>query len=215
VIEDGRRPRNRIMATRAVAYRKCRARRRVHRIVRLLPGCQVASRISAVRGRDRQIVVVINVAGETGHIRMAIRQQESGGAVIELCTQPIVEGMARIAGGRKLRADVVRIRRLLIIGYMARGAGCGKTLELPHCGTLVAILALHRGVSSQEWEAILVILNLLDGNIPPEHGVTLRAIRPHLPLVNIGVTILALLADISKDRLNVALLARHFFVQAA
>lgn len=98
---------------------------------------------------------------------------------------------------------------------MARSAGCGKTLELPHCGTLVAILALHRGVSPQEWEAILVILNLLHGNIPPEHGVTLRAIRPHLPLVNIGVTILALLADISKDRLNVALCALHFFVHAA
>jgi hypothetical protein len=79
----------------------------------------------------------------------------------------------------------------------------------------VAILALHCGVSPQKWETILVILNLLDGNIPPEHGVTLRAIRSHLPLVNIGVTILALLADISKDRLNVALLARYFFVQAA
>jgi hypothetical protein len=75
----------------------------------------MASRVSAVRGRDRQIVIVIDVAGETGHIRMAVRQQESGGAVIELRTQPIVKGMARIAGGRKLRADVVRIRGLLKI----------------------------------------------------------------------------------------------------
>jgi hypothetical protein len=59
-----------------------------------------------------------------------------------------------------------------------------------------------------------MILDLLDCNIPAKHGVTLRAIRPHLPLVNIGVTVLALLAGVSKHRLDVALRAFHFFVHA-
>jgi hypothetical protein len=76
----------------------------------------------------------------------------------------------------------------------------------------VAILTLHRGVSPQEWESILVILNLLDGNIPPQHRVTPCAIRPHLPLVNVGVTVLTLFANVGKYRLDVALRALHFFV---
>jgi len=215
VIEDGRGPGNRVVASRAVAYRKCSARRRVHRIVRLLPGCQVASRVAAICWRDRQIVVVVDVAGRTWHIRMAIRQQESRRAVIELCAQPTVKGVARIAGGRKLRAHMVRIGGLLIIGQMTRGTGCREALELANSSALVAILALDRGVSPQEWETILVILYLLDSNIPPEYGVALRAIRAHFALVNVRVTILALLADISEDRLDVALRAFHFFVHAS
>jgi hypothetical protein len=87
-------------------------------------------------------------------------------------------------------------------------------LELPNRGVPVAIFALHRGVSAQERESILVILNLLDGNIPPEHGVTPRAIRAHLALVNIGVTVLTLLSGVSKHRLDMALRALHFFMHA-
>ena len=76
----------------------------------------------------------------------------------------------------------------------------------------MTIFALHCGVSSQQRETILVILNLLDGDIPAEHRVAPRAIRSHLPLVNIGVTVLTLLAGVGKHRLNVALRALHFFV---
>jgi hypothetical protein len=73
---------------------------------------------------------------------------------------------------------------------------------------------LDRGVSPQERESILVILDLLDGDIPAEHRVTPCAIGPHLPLVNIGVAVLALLANIGKYRFDVALRTLHFFVHA-
>jgi hypothetical protein len=78
----------------------------------------------------------------------------------------------------------------------------------------VTILTLHCGVSPQERESILVILYLLDGNIPAEHRVTPRAIGPHLALVNIGVTVLTLLANVGKHRLDMALRALHFFVHS-
>jgi hypothetical protein len=45
--------------------------------------------------------------------------------------------------------------------------------------------------------------------------VALRAIRTHLPLVNIGVAILAILADIGEYRFDMALRTIHLFVHAA
>ena len=124
VIEDRRGPGNRVVASRAVGHRKSRARRGVHRIIGLLPGGQMASRIPAVRRRGRQIVIVVEVAGGARHIRMAIGQQKPGRAVIELRAQPTVKGdVARFAGSSKLRADVVRIRSLLKIPQMA---GCAS-----------------------------------------------------------------------------------------
>ena len=79
----------------------------------------------------------------------------------------------------------------------------------------MAILALHRGVSAEKREAILVILNLLNGIVPTKHGVTLRAIRAHLALVNVGVAILAILPHIREYRFYVALCALHLLVHAA
>ena len=79
----------------------------------------------------------------------------------------------------------------------------------------MAILALHRGVSAEKREAILVILNLLNGIVPTKNGVTLRAIRAHLALVNVGVAILTILPHIREYRFYVALCALHFLVHAA
>ncbi|HXN94695.1 MAG TPA: hypothetical protein VN879_09335 [Candidatus Acidoferrales bacterium] len=69
----------------------------VGRIRSLLIVRQVASGISAVVWLRSQIVIVVDVAGGTRHIRMAKRQQEPGGAVIELRAQPTVKRMARCA----------------------------------------------------------------------------------------------------------------------
>ena len=79
----------------------------------------------------------------------------------------------------------------------------------------MAILALHRGVSAEKREAILVILNLLNGIVPTKNGVTLRAIRAHLALVNVGVAILTILPHIREYRFYVALRALHLLVHAA
>lgn len=67
----------------------------------------------------------------------------------------------------------------------------------------------------QKREAILVILHLLNRNVPTLNRVALRAIRAHFSLVDVGVTVLAILADVGKNRLDVALGALCFFVHAA
>ena len=60
-----------------------------------------------------------------------------------------------------------------------------------------------------------MIFHLLDGDVPTLNRVTLRAIRPHLPLVNVSVAILAVLPHVSEHWLDVALRALHFFMHAA
>ena len=87
-------------------------------------------------------------------------------------------------------------------------------MKLTYRRAFVAIFALHGSVSAQQRKAILVIFHLLDGDIPALNGVALRAIRAHLPLVNVRVALFAILADIGKHRLDVALVALHFFMQA-
>lgn len=81
----------------------------------------------------------------------------------------------------------------------------------------MAILALNRGVRTQQREAVLVVLDLLRGDGPALHGVTLLAIRAHLSAVYIAlfVAIRAIFADILEHWLNVTGHALHFFVHAA
>jgi len=79
----------------------------------------------------------------------------------------------------------------------------------------VAVFALHAGVSSQQWKTILVIFHLLDGDIPALNSVALCAIGAHFSLVDVGVAVLAILANVREDRLDVALTALHFFMHSA
>ena len=73
MIEDRRCPRGRVMAPRAVRHCKGWPGGRVHWVICLLPFRQVTSRVTAIRRRDRQVVVVVEVASGAGHVRMPVR----------------------------------------------------------------------------------------------------------------------------------------------
>ena len=124
VIKGSGIPADRRVTVRTIRDRESRAGSRVHRIVRLLPGGQVAARIAAgVRG-DLQIVVIVDVAGSAGNVGVAVRQQEPGGAVVE---RDICPGRRVVAGGtergRKGRSSL-RVRRIICLlpgGQVATG----------------------------------------------------------------------------------------------
>ena len=105
----------------------------MHRIVGLLPGRQVAARIAAIGGSNRQGIIIIDVAQVAGHIGMAIGEQKAGGAVVENSGGPSSDGMARRASrsrNRKSSGDVIR----------NASAKRGGALE----GGLVAAMAVRR-----------------------------------------------------------------------
>ena len=68
---------------------------------------------------------------------------------------------------------------------------------------------------AEKGKAVLVILNLLGGNLPTEYGVALRTVRAHFAAVNIGVTILAVFPDVREHGFDMTLRALHFFVHPA
>ena len=94
MVEGRRRPTCCIVAAGTIARGKCRPCGGVHRIVGLLPGCQVALRIAAIGRSDRQIVVAVDMAESASYIRVPIGEQEASGAMVELGVQPIVKRMA-------------------------------------------------------------------------------------------------------------------------
>lgn len=134
--------------------------------------------------------------------------------MIELRIQPVVGAVALIAGCSELRGEVVRV----VCRFKVRGvAGIAirrHRLELAVGRALVAGIAIHRCMRSSERKAIIVLLHLLNGNRPSLHRVTLLTIRAELPLVNIGMAILASLPHIREHGLDVALRARHRLVHA-
>jgi len=77
--------------------------------------------------------------------------------VIEFCTYPVVRQMAGFARRRKIHRHVTRIVRLLKLLQVAGRTRRGQSLELPHRRALVARLALHRGVRTDQREAVLVL----------------------------------------------------------
>ena len=203
------------VAIRTICQGKSGTGTRVHGIVRLLPRCQVAAGRAAGSRRDLQIVIVVDVARGARHVGVPVGQQETCGAVIELGVQPGVKGVASFAARREIGAGVVGIRRFLKIFQMARGARRGKTLILTDCGAFVAVLAWHGGVGAKEWETILVILDLLDGDLPSANGVALRAVRAEFPAMNVCVAIGAILSHIGENRFHMALDALYLFVHAS
>lgn len=125
-----------------------------------------------------QIVIVVDmtIGAFTRRHSMSTCQQESGGGVIKFRVQPVVGVVASLACGGELCADVIGIVGRLKILDVARIALSRKRLELGTRTALVARIAIHGGMGSCQREAIVVILNLLNRNLPSANGVALFAI---------------------------------------
>lgn len=160
------------------------------------------------------MIVISEVARKARNIGVPFSEQKSCRAVIKLRVQPTVEGMACIAGGGKYRGVrcVWRVIRFLIIGQVARHALRRQPLKLSNRRALVAIVALHRGMSTEQRKTILVLLDLVDGNLPAINRVTLRAIGAKFSQVNIRMAIGAVLPDVGEDRLRMAFQTANFLV---
>jgi len=71
------RPRDRIVALRAVSHRKRGSRCRVRRIVGPLPGRQMATAVPAIGRRNLQVEIVIDVARLAGHVGMSTGERKA------------------------------------------------------------------------------------------------------------------------------------------
>ena len=167
--------------------------------------------------RARQVVVVVQVAVGAQPRRHLVpsRQGKPDGSVIEVRAQPGIGGVTVLTGGRKLAGRVVWIGGFCEIRSVTGIALCRHRLELAVGGALVAGIAIDGRVRSGQREAVIVLLDLLDRNLPTADGMALFAIRSQLPPVYIRVTVLASLPNVGKHWLDVALHTGHRLVHAA
>lgn len=145
------------------------------------------------------------------------RKIDRGRGMIELGPQPAVKRVALHAiRCRELRPRLAvhRIRGLHVIRQVAGRTFRRQPQKLAYRGALVAVFALQGRVGAQQREAVHVLLHLLHGNIPALHCVAIRAIRPHLPIVHVGVAVLAILSNIGENWFHVALRALHLLMHA-
>ena len=211
VIESGRIPRAGVVADPA-------GRRETSLCMRRIVGLVKVRHVAAVAGGGRIVEFPARVAGSAIERGVRARQREAGELrVIELRADPVVHRVARLAGRRQIQSDVVDSDRLgtnkvlLMAGETLRR----QTLELAHGSAFVAGVAVHSGVRADQREPVEVLIDLLNRNMPAPDRMALLAVCAHLPLVDIGVAVGALRADIGKDHLGVALRAGHTFMQTA
>jgi hypothetical protein len=197
------------------------ALRAVRREVRRdVVGVRSALEILEVTGyasRAGQVVVIVDVTigALARRHRMSTAQRESHRIVIELGIHPVIAGMAGITIGGKFSANVIGIGGGLKIFEVTRRAGRGHRLEVAGRAALVTSFAIDGGMRSRQREAIVVLLDLLHRYLPPSNCVALFTIRSQLPLMDVCVAVLALLAHIRKDRLRVTLYAAHTLMHSA
>ena len=123
--------------------------------------------------------------------------------------------MATLAGGRKTGSYVVWSCGCLEVCGVAGEALRGHRLEFAGGQSLVAGIAVYGSVRPSQREAVVMLLNLLDGDIPSTDRVALLAVRSQLPIVNVGVTILAVLSNVGENRPDVTFSATHRLMHAA
>src|SRR5215469_8203428 len=167
---------------------------------------------------EGEIVVGMAVLALTGRNRVSSSENKSGCAVIEaaeLGVQPVVGGVARFAGSRKFRRDVIRVRSSRKVRLVAGEACRRHRLEFAVSPALVAGVAIDGSVGASQWESIVVLLHILNCDLPSSDGVALFAIGAQLALVDVGMAVLAALTDIRENHLYVAGRAGHRSMHAA
>ena len=115
--------------------------------------------------------------------------------------------MAIVAGGGESGGDVIRIVCGLEIRRVTGVTGRGHRLKLAIGSTLVAGIAVDGSMRPSEREAVVMLQNLLDRNLPASNRVTLFAVGSQLAPMDIGVAILTALTDVGEYRPHVALRA--------
>jgi hypothetical protein len=104
---------------------------------------------------------------------------------------------------------VIRVVGCREVGLVAGEARRRQALEVAGGSTFVAGVAVNRGVGAGKRESIVMLLHILDRNLPSAHGVTLLAIGSQLTPVNIGVAVLAVLTNVGEHHLHVTSGAGH------
>ena len=163
-----------------------------------------------------QVVIVVGVAISTqarGN-GMPSAQGKSHRIVIELCTQPVVRAVTVAASRGEHGRDMVRVARSLELFGVAGKALRRHRLEVAGSRAFMTGIAVDGRMSASQGKAVVVLLDLRHRHLPAQHRMALLAVGSQLPAVNVGVAVLAPLADVGEHRFDMALCTGHGLMHA-
>lgn len=111
---------------------------------------------------------------------------------------------------------MVRGCRLAKRGQMATDAFGGEpeAIELANRADFVAGVTIDSGVSSEQRETILMLIDVVNGNLPSVGVVAEFTFGAVFPAMKVSMAVLALLRSIAEDEILVTVGALHFCVTA-
>jgi len=101
--------------------------------------------------------------------------------------------------------------------HVAAGAIGRQALpvKLSYRAYAVAGVTVSYRMCADQRKSVLMLIDGVDGNLPPVDPVTNVALRAVFPAMNVGVAVLALTANIGENRIHVTFLTRHLHVHTA
>ena len=122
-----------------------------------------------------------------------------------------------LAAGGKSHSRVIGISGFAKCAQMTAHAfgGESKTIELAYRAHLVAGIAVHRGVRTDQGKAILVLVDVVNGNLPAVCVVAKCALSAVFAPMQIRMAILALHWRAAENESLMAIPALHFCVSSA
>ena len=173
-------------------------------VCRLLEIGEMAAYASG--GRARELASDVARGAVQGNVRSG--QRETGDLqMVKLGARPAIEAVALLAGSGEPGGHMIWTRGGLKLLGMAGIALGGQAHKLSGGCSLVARSAVQRRMGPEQRKTVLVLVDLLHGNLPAFHTVTLLTICPELALVDVCVATGAVVADVGEYRSYVALRA--------
>lgn len=165
--------------------------------------------VAAVTIYGRPLEFAADVARGAIEFRMHAGQREAcDRRMIERSTEPVIGAVTGFASRGEIEGLVVNhAGRVHVVGHVAGGAVRSQAGELSDGGAGMARDTVESGVRSKEREAILVILHVLNRDVPALHRVTFLTARSELAAMQVRMAIHALGSDIRKNWVGVAGLA--------
>jgi hypothetical protein len=135
--------------------------------------------------------------------------------VIELRAQPTVHGMALLAIRGEVDRGMVRAGGLGEFSGMAGDARGGESHELSAGRAFMAGIARNGGVRSYQRKAVLMLLNVLDRDMPSFDRVARLTFRSHLSAMDVCVALGALVSNLFEHQFCMTLRAGNRHMHSA
>lgn len=180
-------------------------------------GAGIVLDVAADAIRRRALVLPAYVALSALQLGVCSYQGKAGKTqVVKLCAQPGIHAVVALLALRgEIQRHVAGPGGLLELVQVTAHAISRKPLETPHRSARVAGITFEGSMRSNQWKAVLVLLDLVDRHAPSVHRVALLAGRPELAPVDVGVAVGAFRTDVGEDEVGMTLAARNLLVQAA